>query len=359
MGHAPDHQRACFGPLLLVCALLAGCGEGSADPGRPLDVARVIGEPGRQLGQFVQPRAIDAGMDSLWIIDRSGRGQRLSLDGAPLSSWRLPATDRGYPTGVTFGPDGLLYVADTHEHRVSVFRPTETGAELVATHGEYGAGDGQFIYPTDVAIEVDPAGAIERFYVGEYGGNDRISVFDVSWRFLFSFGRFGGAAEDGVTFERPQALAYDSAREELLVVDSIHHRVGRFTRGGELIAWHGRDPQRAEPGDAPGEFRYPYSCAPLPDGSVLIGEYGGNRVQRIDWETGESLGVYGRPGRGEGELAQTWGVAYADGMAYVLDAQRHQAIAFRVRGGKRAARAPARAASVGAVTWFLLRGCAL
>jgi len=329
------------GMLTLLAAApiaIVGCGDRAPSTDAPLDVVRVIGEAGRQPGQFIQPRAIDVGLGSLWIIDRSGRAQRLAFDGAPLSSWRLPAVDRGFPTGVTVGPDGLLYVADTHEHRVAVFRPTEEGAELVATHGAYGMGDGEFIYPTDVAIATDGAGAIERFYVGEYGGNDRISVFDGEWNFLFAFGRLGSASEPGAVFERPQGLLYDDNREELLVVDAIHHRVGRFTREGELIAWHGAGGGSGEPGGAPGEFRYPYSVAPTPEGSVLVGEFGNNRVQRIDWETGACLGVYGRAGRGDGELAQPWGVAFAGGVAYLVDARNHRVIAFRAPIDRRLAR---------------------
>ncbi|MFG0274441.1 MAG: hypothetical protein ACF8QF_05240 [Phycisphaerales bacterium] len=329
-------RRGLLALIALTPAALLGCQDRAPEGGAPLDVVRVIGEPGRHPGQFVQPRAIDIGMDSLFIIDRSGRAQRLTLDGAPLAVWELPAVDRGFPTGLTFGPDGLLYIADTHEHRVAVFRPTDEGAELIATHGAYGTGDGEFIYPTDVAIETDPDGAIERFYVGEYGGNDRISVFDDAWTFLFAFGSLGSADEPGAVFERPQSLVYDSAREELLVTDSIHHRVGRFTRDGELIAWHGLD--GGAPGGAPGAFRYPYSLAPMPDGSVLVGEFGNNRVQRIDWETGASLGVYGRPGRGEGELAQPWGVAFGGDVAYVVDARNHRAIAFRAPVDRRLAR---------------------
>jgi ABC-type Fe3+ transport system permease subunit/DNA-binding beta-propeller fold protein YncE len=305
-------------------AFLGAC-ERAAPLGEPIKVEHVIGEPGLGPGQFRTPRAIDVGAGYLWVIDRSGRMQRVDPASGDALAWELPTISNGYPCGVTFGLDGLLYIADTHEHRVLVMRPTKTGAEVVRTVGEYGTGDGQFVYPTDVAIEVDEGGAgIRRFYVSEYGGNDRISVFDADWNFQFSFGKEGTGP--GVEFARPQSVCFDPIRKELLVVDATNHRVGRFTPDGELLTWYGAGD--ATPGSELGEFRYPYGCAMLPDGSVLVLEFGNNRVQRIDWDTGAGLGAWGTPGRGEGELAQPWGVALLDGEIYVADAGNQRILVF-------------------------------
>jgi hypothetical protein len=56
----------------------------------------------------------------------------------------------------------------------------------------------------------------------------------------------------------------------------------------------------------------------LPDDTLLIAEFGNNRVQRFD-TAGRSLGVYGRIGRGEGELQYPWGVAASNDRIFVLD----------------------------------------
>jgi hypothetical protein len=56
----------------------------------------------------------------------------------------------------------------------------------------------------------------------------------------------------------------------------------------------------------------------LPDGTLLVAEYGNNRVQRFD-QIGKPLGVFGTIGRGPGELQYPWGVAGTDDKVFVLD----------------------------------------
>lgn len=310
--------------VMTLLVALPGCDRIAPAEGR-IDVLATIGEPGLSLGQFYVPRAIDAGDGALWVVDRSGRVQRIDPDRGDTTAWEMPKYDDGYPCGVTFGPDGNLYVADTHEHRVVVFRPTVSGAEIEAMFGEYGKGDGQFIYPTDVAFQTNPDGEIHRIFVSEYGGNDRISVFDPDHQFLYSFGREGSGA--GIEFARPQSILFDDARDELLVIDAINHRVGRFTPEGELLAWLGAG--NALPGGGLGEYRYPYGCDLLADGTVLVVEFGNNRIQRIAWETGEGLGAWGVAGRAVGELAQPWAIAVLRDRAYVADSGNHRVVAFR------------------------------
>lgn len=335
------------GASLLLTSGPIGCSDNatSADAPGPLRVERVIGEVGSQPGQFLAPRAIDSDGSSLWVIDKTGRVQRVGADGSGRGAFELPKFDRGFPVGVTCGPDGLVYIADTHEHRVLVGRPLpESGGaagpalELVAQWGDYGMGPGEFIYTTDVAIVPARDGRTpERIYVGEYGGNDRVSVFDADRRFLFSFGRAGSSARaDAVEFDRPQALLWDAARSRLYVSDSSNHRIGVFTPDGALLRWVGRagldgdalTPGAGGPGRGPGEFNYPYGLALLRDGSLLVVEMGNNRVQRIDPDTGRSLSIAGRPGRAEGELAQPWGVALLGDRAVALDTGNHRALIF-------------------------------
>lgn len=317
-------MRAAMCGALAIGLIAGGCDRAPQAGPQPLRSAAAFGEVGDAPGQIIYPRCIDATIDSIWIIDRTARVQRFTHEGDYLGGWTMPAFERGKPTGVTIGPDGLIYVADTHEHRVSVFN--ESG-DMVDEWGTYGAGDGEFIYPTDVAFLIDDDGAIERIYVSEYGGTERISVFNRAHEFLFSFGEEGsGASADPVQFARPQSIAIDHDRRELYVTDSSNHRVGRFTLDGELIAWIGRD--GALPGEAPGEFRYPYGLALLDDGTLLVSEFGGNRVQRIDPQRGVSLGDWGGPGFELGYLRTPWGVAAANGTAFVLDSGNNRVQSF-------------------------------
>lgn len=315
--------------LSVVAALfVGGCGRSPSGAGGPLEVLATLGEVGLSPGQFAYPRAIDSDGRDLWVIDKAARVQRVEpATGDCLAGWTMPDSELGKPTGVTVGPDGLIYIPDTHYHRVMVYRPP-TGAdappELVGRFGEYGSGPGQFIYPTDVAISTGSAGEINRIYVAEYGGNDRVQVFDGSFRFLFAFGTIGrGDDPAAVEFSRPQSLAIIG--DALIVADACNHRLGRFTLDGSLVGWIG-SPETA--GDAPGRFSYPYGLCALADGTLLVSEFGNNRVQRIDPATGRSLAVYGRAGRGEGELAGPWGITVIGDRAYALDSGNNRVLAF-------------------------------
>lgn len=345
--------------LVGACALGAGC-EGDAAPGgagggaAAIRTKVVFGSLGDSAGLFTCPRAIDADAQSgtLWVIDKSARVQQLDpKTGRCLSLFRMPESKSGKPTGVTVAPGegggSLLYVPDTHYHRVMIYRPRalpadwakipegadrdETAPELVASFGEYGTGPGQFIYPTDVAVQVSADGKhVERLYVTEYGGNDRVSVFDGQNKFLFSFGSYGSSTSaDNIQFDRPQSIALDRAYKagagQLIVTDSRNDRVGRFTLDGKLIAWLGIG--AGKPTD-PGHFRIPYGLALLGDGTALVAEFGNNRVQRFDVESGESLGIWGRPGRGDGEVAIPWGVAVMGNTTYVLDTGNNRVLGF-------------------------------
>ncbi len=345
---AGDLRCSAVGLLLSITLVLAGgCGEqpmGGASRGVSGAGERAFGEPGTSPGQFVYPRAIDTDGRWLWIVDKTARVQRLDpKTGRCRGGLTMPDSALGKPTGVTVGPgpDGslVLYLPDTHYHRVMVVQPPAivmepsrdvlaTEPDIIATFGSYGTEDGQFIYPTDVAVLPQQDGnGIDRIYVSEYGGNDRVSVFDSQYQFLFSFGSFGSSTEpDNIQFNRPQALSLDVERGELLVADACNHRLGRFTLQGKLIAWIGA---WQGPGDGAGSFTYPYGLVRLSDSSVLVSEFGGNRVQRIMPETGQSLGFVvdhdSQDGSG-GLVLAPWGVTVIGRDAFVLDSARSRVV---------------------------------
>lgn len=351
--HRGGRRRVASAALsVLMLAPIAGCDD-EAPFGAPVRVEAVFGALGDTPGRFGYPRAMcaDPKTDTLWIIDKLGRVQQLDArDGAVLAIWRMPEMKEGKPTGVTVGPgldrdgDSLLYIADTHYNRVMIFRPPAPAPgqrhtecpELVASFGSYGNGPGEFIYPTDVAILPTPDGKrVERLYVGEYGGNDRVSVFDSSLRFLFSFGSYGeDASPDNIQFNRPQALEIDlspeaqrdaGGRGRLVVADSRGNRVGVFTLEGKLLRWIGSAQTASR---EPGSFRIPYGLHLMGDGTALVAEFENCRVQRIDLLTGASLGAWGCPGRGDGQLASPWGVTTLGNRTFILDSGNNRVLEF-------------------------------
>jgi len=292
--------------LMLFCAVVLGL-FGCDNKPRASDSPRILdsfGRTGRGPGQFIYPRAIEIVPDgSFFVVDKTGRIQRLTASGKFLDVIKMPLIEAGYPTGLSVAPNGNLYVADTHYHRVVIF---STDGKRMSEFGRFGQEDGCFIYPTDIAFSGDG-----RIFVSEYGGNDRVNVFSEQGDFLFCFGSPGSG--DG-QLSRPSALCVDRARKRLYVADACNHRIALYNLDGEILGYIG------SAGRAPGELRYPYDLALLSDGTLVVCEYGNNRIQLFSPD-GRTVAVYGRPGRQKGELAYPWGVA-VDGRrrAFIVDA---------------------------------------
>jgi DNA-binding beta-propeller fold protein YncE len=290
--------------------LLLPAGQGCEDADQP---QAVYLSTGTGPAQVVYPRAIDhrPADDSFVIIDRMARVQRITADGKYITSWPMPANAKGKPVGVSVSPAGDIWVPDTHYHRVIVYSPD--GREKLR-FGELGKGPGQFIFPTDIAF--DEAGLV---YVAEYGDHDRIQVFDAAGTYLREFGRFGSG--DG-EFNRPQSILIRG--QELFVADSSNHRIAVFSLDGTWLRNLGG------PGGAMGEFRFPFGLTLDRQDMLIVTEFGNNRVQRIDPQTGKSRGTWGRAGRQVGEFAYPWDSAVdARGRVATLDSGNNRLQVFR------------------------------
>ena len=302
--------------ILLLCWLPligAGCDDSSPSGGEA-KVVSSFGGIGRGHGRFVYPRAIDIGPGgNIFVIDKSGRIQSFTADGEFRSEFKMPLFEVGKPTGLSFAPDGNLYVADTHYHRVVVFSPE--GKQL-SEFGQFGEEEGSFIYPTDVAFSGDG-----RIFVSEYGGNDRISVFSDEGVFQYCFGSAGGGRGE---LSRPSALCVDKAGGRLYVADACNHRIAVYNFDGGLVEYIG------SPGRDQGRLRYPYDLALSANGNLVVCEYGNNRLQLFSPD-GRSLGVYGGPGRMLGQLAYPWGLAVDGKMrVFVVDAGNNRIQVWRL-----------------------------
>lgn len=234
----------------------------------------------------------------------------------------------------------------------------------------------------------------QRVYVGEFGGStDRVSIFDVRYEagegglskpvfgYVRSIGRgaggqgggevggvdVAGAARssdsegDAVELARPQQMLIDESSEakaevaawlarrgeaamtgavrrgRLLVSDSIHHRLGVFDLEGRLMRWIGGETsgpategKTVDGGEKTGQFLHPRGMKLVGDGTLLVVEFGRNRVQHVQIATGKTLGVYGRGGSGRGELAEPWALAILDRTAFIVDARNNRLVRMRV-----------------------------
>jgi DNA-binding beta-propeller fold protein YncE len=284
----------------LAALVPAGCDR--YDSGSATGLQSVFGRTGLGPGEFSYPRAAVIGPNRrLYVVDKAARVQCFTLDGEFVLDWRMPEWSAGKPTGLGVAPDGTVYAADTHYSRVMMFDPD---GHRLGEFGSHGRGPGQFILPSDVAV--DSEGYI---YVSEYGGNDRISKFTPDRRYLLSFGQPGAGEGE---LQRPQSLLLPEDGT-LWVTDACNHRVCHFTRDGEFLGAFGRS------GTGRGELRFPYGIDRLSDGTLVVCEFGNNRLQRFDRD-GRSLGTWGLPGRRAGELAYPWAVAAGpDDRLFVID----------------------------------------
>ncbi len=327
---------------------LAACAPTDPDHATPVAYRSIFGDVGISPGQFSYPRAMDSDAKSLWIIDKMARVQRIDAKTHKcLALWQMPDWKLGKPTGIcVWSPDGpdaeslRIFIPDTHYHRVMVYRanpaPTSLADAFVLeqSFGAYGQGDGQFIYPTDVAVIPGPDNRTpQKLFVSEYGGHDRVSIYerdpDGAYRFVRAFGQFGTGDGDGrtapVEFNRPQSMELDRTRGELIVTDACNHRVGRFNLDGTLIAWIGIRKSDSEGSD---QFKYPYGLCLLSDDTALVSEFGGNRVSRVDLKAGRVIAAYGTPGRAPGDLATPWGVTAIGRDAFILDSGNNRVVQF-------------------------------
>ncbi len=298
--NSPENRRLLWlltALLPVLIALMSGCNR----YGEPGEVLGVFGETGLGQGEFSYPRAVAIDPDGrVFVVDKTGRIQRFDDQGEWQLEWFMPEYASGKPCGLTFGPDGRLFVADTHYSRVMLF---DTDGNRLASFGSMGRGDGQFLLPTDVAIDAD--GFI---YVGEYGGNDRISKFTPEYEFVTSF---GGPDSGEAALLRPAGLVFDP-QGRLWVADACHHRLCVFDRQGKLLFTVGGF------GEGQGDLNYPYDIDLLVDETLLVCEYGNNRLQWFDL-SGQSVGTWGAVGRKPGQLHRPWGAAGSDGRIYVVD----------------------------------------
>lgn len=292
-------QRSRLPGFFALACLTTGCDSGSAPPD---GVEAVFGHVGLSEGGFVYPRGIAAETSgSVFVVDKVGRVQRFTPAGKFEIGWTMPDTEFGKPVGMAVHPDGRLFIADTHYHRVMIY---DRNGKPLDSFGEAGTDDGQFQLPTDVAFDAD--GFI---YVGEYHLNDRITKWTPDLKFVQAFGE---EPIEGRRLSRPAGLDVDE-EGTLWVADSCNHRLVRFKTDGTVLRTFGAF------GAGPGEMRYPYDVSVAPDGTLMVCEYEGCRLQWFTKE-GRSLRTWGRHGRKRGELFQPWGAVYGPlGRLYIVD----------------------------------------
>jgi uncharacterized protein (TIGR03663 family) len=286
--------------------------------------------PGSALGQLDQPTGIAVSPDGeiIYIVDSGNRRiQRFGRDGSFIGAWSAE-TDQRLGLGlfdeaqqgasdIVVGPDGLIYVADTWNHRVMILDAT---GQLVRELGRPGevtdTGDspdptvqpGLFYGPRGVAV------ANGEIYVTDTG-NERVQVFAPDGTFLRAFGGYG--SEPGKLIE-PVGIAI-GPDGNVYVSDTGNARISVFTPAGEavtqipvpgweglvgqqtylkfgangvlyisspgtgeILAWNGAEFVTIAGGQAGGDITAPVGMALTPDGMMLVTEPSVTQVSEFE-----------------------------------------------------------------------------
>lgn len=332
--------------LMLVVIALAGCaGRPVADPfavevrlwPEPPEVKRIayVGEfssssdlgiersawsrfvsltAGANPDAMVRPMAVTATTDGrvIYVADPDSHCvHRYHLDKGRYTCLTI-ARERMLvsPIGLAASPEGRVYIADS---QLAAIFQANADEKFVRT------------FETSVALE-QPTGiawdaARERLLVTDTGSQS-IKAFDAAGELVAEFGERGHAAGN---FNFPTYLWLDT-NEELLVTDSLNFRIQRFDEAGEFLSEFG------ENGDRAGYFARPKGVATDSFGHVYVIDGLLNTMQVFSPQ-GEFLIAVGQQGAGPGEFWLPNGIFISgDNTIYVTDAYNKRVQVFRYVG---------------------------
>ena len=287
----------------------------STAPAAPTNLFELT-EPGVGQGQLSGPRGIGTSPDGsiVYVVDSDNlRVQRYEADGTYVGTWggsedanvqfgsrQFTSGVTAGPTGLTVGPDGTVYVADTWGMVVVGLSPDgavvrEIGRRDVETDigddpAQVQSSPGLFFGPRAVAVAGD------EIYVTDTG-NERVQVFGPDGTFRRAWGGFGQGPNQLI---EPVGIAVgpDGA---VYVADSGNSRISVFAADGTPLeqwpvdAWAGLgfDPEtQSRPGFEPylafGEDGLLYVSSRA-TGSVEVIGPGGRLERSIPEVEGEPL----------------------------------------------------------------------
>ncbi|HIQ04885.1 MAG TPA: hypothetical protein EYH31_04215, partial [Anaerolineae bacterium] len=205
-----------------------------------------------------------------------------------------------YPSGVAVGSNGDIYVADSWNSRVQRF---DMDGNFLQVWGEEGLDIGELNHPFDLTIGPD-----DTVYVTD-SWNNRIQQFSATGEFVRVWGSKGTTSGQ---FRRPCGVAV-GLDGTVYVADTDNGRVQQFTNDGDFVrAW-------SAPGGNGEQTSVPYGVTTGPDGSIYVTDLQFHLIQQFTAD-GVFVQSWGGFGHRRGQLTKPIGVAVAsDGNVFVAD----------------------------------------
>lgn len=238
---------------------------------------------------------------------RMGNYVRVKSIGAPQNE------QLNNPSGVTVDNDGLIWVADTQNHKVKGFMPS---GEVTVSYGEYGGGNFQMNLPRAVAVDSD-----DNMYIAD-SGNYRILKYN---KYSAYIAQWGSREDVDEQICNPVAIALDRAGN-VYVLDSGLCRVIKFSSEGKFLLRFG------DRGEGNGQFDIPSGIAVDSYGNIYVSDSLNNRVQKFDID-GKYVTQWGGSGYGIGQFNWPTGLAIdKKGKIYVADQSNRRIQVFDLDG---------------------------
>src|SRR6266851_2054196 len=170
------------------------------------------------------------------------------------------------PVDLALGANDVVYVINrSWENRPDGIHVTvcTLGEEYIREFGSEGQGEGQFVWPTAIALDRE-----EQVYVADEWLN-RISVFSKDGKCLRTWGKPGSGNGE---LNGPSGMVI--GRDDVMfVVDSKNNRVQKFTLDGRYLGQFGRS------GNGEGQFNRPSGVCVDKDGDIYVADRQNDRVQ--------------------------------------------------------------------------------